>query len=486
MSPTDPQTDIQPGDELVAYLDGELPPEESRRVEDRLASDADYRRQLHELDQAWESLDALPKPAVDDNFARTTIEMVSVAAQRDVLEQSANATSSRRRRRWGWVAAAVVAAVAGFAAARSLLPDSNAELLADLPVIQQFDVLTEIEDVEFLRRLPSAINEQFSSVSAEIEREADGMRAAASPSLLARRRLVESLSSDKMANIEAQMQRFQALGKNPAEQNRLRALASEINQSADADSLRRRLITYGRWLARQLPGDREDLRILPTDERLELVGDIVADEQERAARRLSTADADKLRAEIMAIYQERKNRFLDPRRGNPEARRRFEESDEPRRALMVLTGELRNEERDEETRDRLVDALGPDAQTQWDRISRRDPRRQFLLWRWIMETMQPRWGPDELEKFFAQELDNNQRAQLLSLPAEEMQSQLERMYLASQFGLGDPNQRPGEPGWRGPPPNSPPPDELRRKDEVRSRDEDDRRSDGRRRRDNNR
>jgi hypothetical protein len=489
MPPTDPQTDIRPGDELVAYLDGELPPEECRKVEDRLAADADYRRQLHLLDQAWEALDALPKPALDDNFARTTIEMVSVAAQHDVSKQSAQAASSRRRRRWGWAAAAVVAAALGFAAARALLPDSNAELLADLPVIQQFDVLSQIEDVEFLRLLTAAaMNEQLVGSSAEIQHEVEGMRAAASSSLVARRKWVESLSPDKMATLEAQMQRFEALDKNPAEQNRLRALERQISQAADADLLRHRLVAYGRWLSRQLPGDQEDLRMLPTDERLKLVRDIVRDEQERAARRLSAEDAERLRAEIMEIYQERKDRFLgNSRRRDPETRRQFDEAEEPRRALMVLTWELRNDDRDEETRDRLVEALGPEAREQWNRISRRDHRRrQFLLWRWIWETMQPSWGPDELEKFFVNKLDNNQRAQLLSLPADEMQSQLSRLYLASQFGLSDPNQLPGEPGRRGSSPNAPPPDESRRSDEERSRDDDERRGDGRRRRDDDR
>jgi hypothetical protein len=486
MPPTDPQTDIRPGDELVAYLDGELSPEECRQIEDRLAADADYRRQLHELDQAWEALDALPKPAVDDNFARTTIEMVSVAAQQDVSEQAADAATTRRRRLWGWAAAAIAAAALGFVTARSLIPDSNEKLLADLPVIQQFDILSQIEDVDFLRRLPeSAANEPLGGNDADLERETADMKATASSSLNSRRQWVDSLAPDAKANLQDQMRRFQDLEDNPIEQNRLRALAREIHESPDADLLRRRLIAYGRWLGKQLPGYREDLRMLPTDQRLELVREIIRDEKERAARRLSAEDADKLRGEIMAIYQERKDRFLEnPRRRDQETRRRFEEAQEPRRALMVLSWELRNAERDEKTRDRLVNALGPEAREQWNRISRRDHRhRQFLLWRWIWETMQPSWGPDELEKFFADNLDNNQREQLLSLPADEMQSQLQRLYLASQFGLNEETQLQREPGRRGASPSSPM-GESRRSDNERSRDDDDdRRDDGRRGRD---
>ena len=54
----DPSTESPSRDpiaeELVAYLDGELSPDECRQVEERLASDADYREQLRELDQALE------------------------------------------------------------------------------------------------------------------------------------------------------------------------------------------------------------------------------------------------------------------------------------------------------------------------------------------------------------------------------------------------------------------------------------------------
>ncbi len=244
--------------------------------------------------------------------------------------------------------------------------------------------------------------------------------------------------------------------------------------------LRRRLIAYGRWLSKQLSGDKEELRQLAMDERLKVVREIVRDEEERALRRLSDDDAKKLRAEIIKIYEQRQADFLScAGRRDPEIRPLFEGAELPRRALMVLSWELRNDDRDEETRDRLIDELSPEAQAQWNNISRRDHRRrQVQLWRWIMEAMRPSWGPDELERFFAKELDNNVRAHLLSLPTDEMQAQLERLYLTSQFGLRDPDQLPGELGRRGmTPPNAPPQGESRRSIE-RSRDEGDHRDDG--------
>ena len=91
-SVTDPHPE-QPAEELVAYLDGELPPEECRHIEARLAADADYRQQLRDLDQAWEALDALPTRKANDDFARTTMELVTVAAQADASAVTATATA---------------------------------------------------------------------------------------------------------------------------------------------------------------------------------------------------------------------------------------------------------------------------------------------------------------------------------------------------------------------------------------------------------
>ena len=118
-------------EDLVAYLDGELSAEESRRVEERLADDAGSRRQLRDLDQAWEALDALPATAVADDFARTTIEMVALDAKKAQGQQVAELVTRQLARRWWWGLGAAMALLGGFVAARWLLPSADATLLAD-------------------------------------------------------------------------------------------------------------------------------------------------------------------------------------------------------------------------------------------------------------------------------------------------------------------------------------------------------------------
>jgi hypothetical protein len=142
---------------LVAYLDGELDDAEVREVEQLLSSDAGARELLAGLERTWSLLEKLGRSPVDQMFARTTIEMVSVAAADEAARQQA-AIPRRRRRRWLIGGAGlVVAAVVGFLGVVRTWPNPNRELLEDLPLLENFDeierVLNKDEDIRFLKLL---------------------------------------------------------------------------------------------------------------------------------------------------------------------------------------------------------------------------------------------------------------------------------------------------------------------------------------------
>ena len=61
MSTSDPSQldDLSATEELTAYLDGEVDAEHARRIEERLARDEGYRRQLQGLQRTWDMLDQL-------------------------------------------------------------------------------------------------------------------------------------------------------------------------------------------------------------------------------------------------------------------------------------------------------------------------------------------------------------------------------------------------------------------------------------------
>lgn len=477
-STADPQPELPDADELVAYLDGELPPDECRRIEDRLAGDAEYRRQLEELDRAWEVLDELPRTTIGEDFVRTTIDMVTLTAERDLAAQTAALPALRRRRTWLMVAACVAAATVGFAAAHVLTPDSNGALLADLPVIAQVDLLTQVDNVDFLRRLADVPLEPSAEERQTVERELAQLELAGAPSREQRQQWVEHLSTDQKASLAADWKRFRNLVPDPEAQQRLRDLEQQIAQAPDADQLRKTMLVYGLWLARRTPGEQAELRALPTDERLSRVKRFTRQDNRQAAQQLSAEDAKALRDAVLALAEQRKQALLEQMRqrgaDNPE---RNLEKRRAAGALYILFRELQNDETGDALRKQLTSHLSPAAQQHLESL--RPPWRERQLWQWVRDSLQPKLGPEELERFFAEDLDNNQRERLLSLPREEMEAELERLYFGAGAQLGmrgmeglrglDPGRfghdprgrrrpwdaegRPHEPGRRGPPPD---------------------------------
>lgn len=140
-------------EELVAYLDGELDTESNRRVERRLARDAEYRQRLHGLQQSWDLLDQLPQADVDDSFTESTIAMVALQTSDD--HQRAQRTDSRQKRLMmgSALACAILMFVAAFSATRWWAGRQDRKLLRDLPVIENMDQYRYAESIEFLRLL---------------------------------------------------------------------------------------------------------------------------------------------------------------------------------------------------------------------------------------------------------------------------------------------------------------------------------------------
>ena len=140
-------------EELVAYLDGELDAESSRIIEDRLAADENYRRELQELERSWDLLDTLPKSDVDSDFTKTTLEMVAVKATEDVEEELATVNKGRLWKRGIAIALSFLAGAVGFAGFSRYLERDNEKLMEDIAIIERVDVYRHIDDVEFLLSL---------------------------------------------------------------------------------------------------------------------------------------------------------------------------------------------------------------------------------------------------------------------------------------------------------------------------------------------
>jgi anti-sigma factor RsiW len=151
ISSTDDRARIE--EQLVSYLDGELDDSQVRQVEALLASDPKVRDQLARLERTWSLLDGLERPQVDEVFTRSTIEMVALQEESALSRQRAEAPR-RRRRRWLIGGIGLLAAIlAGFLTVAAFWPEPDRQFLRDLPLLEDYAELNQIDDVEFLQML---------------------------------------------------------------------------------------------------------------------------------------------------------------------------------------------------------------------------------------------------------------------------------------------------------------------------------------------
>lgn len=139
--------------EMVSYLDGELDAQQVADVEKRLSEDHEYRLRLQQLQQAWDLLDELPRSRADDQFTRSTVEIVVVKA-RDEINQLGRLPAWRRQLPLllGLLLVLGITFTGYLLSWRAATAD-NRRFLEDLPVIEQVGEYRQAESVEFLRLL---------------------------------------------------------------------------------------------------------------------------------------------------------------------------------------------------------------------------------------------------------------------------------------------------------------------------------------------
>ncbi len=139
---------------FVAYLDGELNEEETRGIEQLLASNEVARHDMESLATAWELLDDLPRPNAPKDFAEKTIATLKMEEQQTPLQEQA--WFQKATQIGGLVAGVAVVlfcGVAGFLVARSVPPSRADVMLQEYPLLEHFDSYREINSADFLTRL---------------------------------------------------------------------------------------------------------------------------------------------------------------------------------------------------------------------------------------------------------------------------------------------------------------------------------------------
>ncbi len=139
--------------DLVAYLDGELEPEQARRVEQLLYNHPAVQEEVRKLEASWDLLEELPQTQVDEQFTQSTVELVIADLTQQL--QSQQQALPRQARRW-WLLLALVLGVAAFATVAVL--DSvwlarERHLSQQLPLLQRLEQYEEVRDIQFLEQM---------------------------------------------------------------------------------------------------------------------------------------------------------------------------------------------------------------------------------------------------------------------------------------------------------------------------------------------
>jgi hypothetical protein len=132
----------------------------------------------------------------------------------------------------------------------------------------------------------------------------------------------------------------------------------------------------------------------------------------------------------LELVEERRHELQD----DPNRQRRWASQPTGWVALGIIGQDMRDEQRRNELQQRLIGDLSPAAQQHFQSLQGRERGRQ--LWNWAREALEPKFGPQDLQAYFASDkVTRDQREQLLGLPRAEMEARLEQMYVSSELGL---------------------------------------------------
>lgn len=152
-------------EDLVAYLDGELPDQKAQLIDQVLARSEVARHEVEALARTWEMLDVLPTPKAPPEFTERTMTTLKVEeAPFNLTEQPWFVILKRVAVVCLWLVAIGLSGWIGFKATNQWIDNPARQLLEDLPTLQKLDQYQEVESKDFLERLQKS---QLFSESAE-------------------------------------------------------------------------------------------------------------------------------------------------------------------------------------------------------------------------------------------------------------------------------------------------------------------------------
>ncbi len=286
------------------------------------------------------------------------------------------------------------------------------------------------------------------------------------------RRRIEKMSPAQKERLRRLHERF--LSFEPAERQRIRELHRRLHREEDASQLRRVLDGYCQWLKSLPPYRRAELLEMEPQKRIERIKEI----RKEQAKRLKPEDMEGILRWMRQYAAKYETRILERiLEAIPESRRermaKFSPAMRQRVAMWSVMWKWGPKPRSgdfpprtDEDLATLRSNLSQDARTrlaqkpsseQWQIVASwaRDAVRHYFSSRGSEGSSLSADLEQELDYFFEHELSDERQDYLLSLPSDEMQRALRRMYLMQFRPPGPPRgprrpTRPEGPGMRGP------------------------------------
>lgn len=438
-------------DELIAYLDGELDPPTTQKVEERLKNDPAYRQALALHERSWDMLDRLQRSTVGENFTRSTLEMVSLVAAGE--QQALPAARRVDWRRFGMLSlVAVTALVLGYGGGRAIWPDPNRKLLDDLPILEDLDLYEQADSIDFLRKL--ADTGMFGDEAGQVK---------ATPGLVVpeapadRRTEIARMTSGEKEHLARKLQRFDAYSSD--EQQRLRRIFDSLSRDSDGKQLGEVLIRYHEWLETLISSVREDLNDLEEDERIAGIRQLKHEQAQRRDQELKEAPTEQDLAAIIDWFEDFAWQNHQPLLATLSDKRRHYLEDleeEPRRRASLWIwmaqhggpGHLRlgQVHLTETDFGHLAEHLSPGARARLD-AAEELPEKRKLIFQWAqtairhrfetgkLRRMLPAVGASELQRFARDELSSAQRDVLAQMTREKKLRELQWLYFLPEDRL---------------------------------------------------
>jgi hypothetical protein len=455
--------------DLVAYLDGELSPDEAARVEARMLSDDAYRSEMQALQGTFDMLEDLPISTVGPNFTRTTVEVAAI----DYRRRPARGSFDLRKALPAALVLLCVLSAAAFGFAwqrnRQLLPEREA--IREFPILENYDAYAHAGDADFLRRLRdegvfdgttfATFVPDVSTTTAEIP-SADPSAVHAGPDLASIGELtprqvqarIDRMSAQEREDLSSRMDLFESLPEE--ERERLRDLHEALLADPEGADLLRVAHQYRRWVSTLTGEDRASLEKLSSndDARLEKIRELMESEEARQFLRLVSVEVTPEDHQAIVAWlrdyvydDENEKRFRE--RIPAEAWERLQRMDRDDRWIWTMVTYRRYSEGidslpvptpSDEDLARLSQSLTKTARDAFEQAG--DPARKLrLLDNWMRAAVTARMSPsvdrEKLEAFYRDRLTPGVRAELDKLPPEELHRRLEFIYLANERRLRD-------------------------------------------------